>query len=148
MQQLPYFCKCPISNQEKWRRYYELSLRECKLVEAVMNGFKPKILIYLESVDKVFPPKNIGIFEYEAEVEKVEDFWYKVYVKNFELEYDANVTLILCDAENKPLFRRRFFFEKGSTLDIVWHIGVQESDFIWEIEEEKKSIRRVQKCSK
>jgi hypothetical protein len=143
MQQLPYFCKCPISNQEKWRRYYELALRECKLVEAVMNGFKPTIIIQFENFDERSPLKNVEIFQYKADVKKVEDFFFEVCVRNLELKYNANVTMILCDAENKPLYRRRFFFEKGITFDIAWYIGVQESDFIWEIEEEKKSIRRV-----
>jgi len=124
MKELPYNCTCSISKKEKWKKYTEQLSRELKLIEAIMNGFRPKIVIQLEKVLETQKNKEVEILVFDSKVIEKDHFEFFVKVEDIRIDYDATMTIILSDVDEKPLYRRKVFIHGGCAIDVTWHLGV------------------------
>jgi hypothetical protein len=130
MRPLPYHCSCNIPLIEKWRRYVKQAFRECELVEAVLNGYKPKIIIEIITKDEKTGEASTTVKEYVSEVDKIDDFNIMVKVDSIEVKRGSEVYFILCDIQGQPLYRRRFIIMGDSTINLRYCIGVEKREWV------------------
>jgi uncharacterized protein VirK/YbjX len=126
MRPLPYYCICNIPSVEKWRKYVKQAFRECELVEAVMNGYKPKISVEVRTEDGELVSKH----DYVAEVEKADDFLFSLTINPIEIERDSQVIAILHDVHGQPLCRRQFIVKGKNTITFEYVIGVERTKWV------------------
>jgi hypothetical protein len=126
MKELPYDCICTKSRHERLAKYLSQAEKELKLVQFIIDGYKPQVSVMLirEYAEK---NRKVDTLVYDACVEKIDDFFYKISVGNIPIPEDTTVIVILLDTNSEPLYRHKFFADKKSTLDVDWKIGIMHA---------------------
>jgi hypothetical protein len=125
MYPLPYECTCTVSKKERLRKYTEQALKELKLLDAMMDGFKPQVCImYVDARGE-----TIKMDIHNAKVSADDDFYYTVYVENIPIIENTMMHITLFDVEGKPLYRHVLYVAKDDKpVTLKWKLGIPRGE--------------------
>jgi hypothetical protein len=121
MRKLPYDCVCNESEQRKLEKWLTQVRREIKLMEAIIEGYVPKIKVMFRS------KTEIAEIVSDAEVYKKDKFFYVLYLDDISVPEGAEeATIVLLDVKGKPLYKHKFSVRGWDHLDLSWGIGIDK----------------------
>jgi hypothetical protein len=122
--ELPYGCTCDISPEEKLNRWLESAQREIELVKALGKGFKPSVRVKLTRT--VGDETEILLDYIELDVEKITDYWYRLFFSMKAKGYQVLVALL--DVNGKKLYEKditsNLALSEDDMLTVSWYVGI------------------------
>jgi len=122
--ELPYNCTCIETQDQKLAKYVELANRELNLLIAILKGYKPKITVTTIKKDSKKKMEVVETATYDAEVHKIEDFYYSLQIGGIPVSKGTKLEITLLDQNENPLYKREFTFFNYSSVFVNWNIGI------------------------
>jgi hypothetical protein len=124
---LPYNCTCIETKAQKLAKYAKLVNRELNLLTAILKGYNPKITVTTTKKDSKKKEEVVEITTYDAEVYKIEDYYYSLRIGGILVSKGTKLAATLLDQNEIPLYKREFTFDNDATVFINWDIGIPRS---------------------
>jgi len=124
LRDLPYNCTCIETKVQKLAKYAELVNRELNLLTAILKGYQPKITVATTRKDSKKKEEVVEITTYDAEVHKIEDYYYSLQIGGIPVSKGTKLAATLLDQNEIPLYKREFTFNNNATVFINWNIGI------------------------